>query len=159
MTINSISAGGLSQAVLYSSDSVEQQAVQALQTSLTLGDLNTAQSAFQSLQNILQNSSTSNGTTAAGNSQLTQDLATLGNALQSGDVNTAQSAFTTVLGDLKGTASAAQINEATAASQSVELVQQLLSTLDETTPSTTLDQTTSILQDVYGSQSGLDVLA
>ncbi len=160
MTINSISAGGLSQDVLNSSDSIEQQALQALQNSLTLGNLTAAQSAFQALQNTLQNSSTGNGTTAASNSQLTSDLTAFGNALQSGDLATAQSALSTVLSDLQGTASAAQLNEASAASQSVQLVEELLSTLNETTSSSTaLDQTTSILQSVYASKSGLDVVA
>jgi hypothetical protein len=158
MTVNSISADGLSQEVLTSSDSVEQEALQSLQNSLALGDLTNAQSAFLNLQTILQDSATGNGTTADSNSQLTNDLTSLDNALQSGNLSNAQSAFTTLLSNLKGTASAAQINEATAASQSLQLVEDLLSTVDSTNPSqTSLDQTTSILEGVYG--SGLDVYA
>jgi hypothetical protein len=167
MTIGSISAAGLGQEVLSSSNSPQQQALQALQNSLASGDLNSAQSAFQTLQTVLQNSATANGTTLSSNSQLSTDLTSLGNALSSGDVSTAQSAFSTVLGDLKGTASAAQTNEANAASQSVQLVQELLSTLDSTSTSSLTtaglasssdaDLTTSILQSYYGSKSGLSV--
>jgi hypothetical protein len=160
MTVNSISAAGLSQEVLSSSDAVEQQALQTLQNGLALGDLTDAQSAFLNLQTILQDSATGNGTTAGSNSQLTNDLNTLRDALQLGNLSNAQSAFTTVLGDLQGTASAAEINEATAASQSLQLVEDLLSTVDSTNPSqTSLDQTTSILEGIYGSDSGLDVYA
>jgi hypothetical protein len=159
MTVNPISAAGLSQEVLSSSDAVEQQALQTLQNGLALGDLTDAQSAFLNLQTILQDSATGNGA-GAGNSQLTNGLTALGDALQSGNLSTAQSAFTGFLSDLKGTASAAEINEATAASQSLQLVEDLLSTVDSTNPSqTSLDQTTSILEGIYGSDSGLDVYA
>jgi hypothetical protein len=66
-----------------------------------------------------------------------------------------------VLGDLKNSPSAAQTNEATAASQSLQLVENLLSTLDSSSAASanTYDTTTSILQSVYASKSGLDVLA
>ena len=160
MSISPISAGGLSQAVLSSSNSIEQQALQALQNTLASGDLNGAQSAFQTLQNLFQGSATANGSTLSSNSQLTTDLNTLGSALQSGDLSTAQSAFATVLGDLQSTALPAQTNEATAASQSVQLVEELLGTVNTSAASASaFDQTNSILQSVYASQSGLNVLA
>ncbi|MGA8270464.1 MAG: hypothetical protein WB919_02825 [Candidatus Sulfotelmatobacter sp.] len=160
MSITPISAAGLSQDVLYSSNSSQQQALQTLQDSLASGDLNGAQSAFRTLQALFQNSATSTGTTQSSNSQLSSDLSALGSALSSGDVSTAQSAFASVLGDLKNSASAAQVNEATAASQSVQLVEGLLATLNSTTDSSSsIDDTTSILESVYGNQSGLDVLA
>lgn len=65
-----------------------------------------------------------------------------------------------MLGDLKNSASAAQVNEASAASQTVQLVEGLLSTLNASvTSSASADNTTSILQSVYASKSGLDVFA
>ncbi|MGA8201707.1 MAG: hypothetical protein WB814_16690 [Candidatus Sulfotelmatobacter sp.] len=160
MSISSISAAGLSQDVLAASNSSQQQALQSLQQSLASGDVNGAQSAFQTLQAIFQNSATTSGSTLSSNSQLATDLSTLGSALSSGDLSSAQSAFATVLGDLKTSASAAQVNEATAASQSLQLVEGLLSTLNaETTSSSSTDNTTALLESVYGSSSGLNVLA
>ena len=160
MSISSISAAGLSQAVLASSNSTQQQALQSLQQSLASGDVNGAQSAFQTLQTLFQNSATTSGSTLSSNSQLSTDLSTLGSTLNSGDLSSAQSAFATVLGDLKSSASAAQVNEATAASQSLQLVEGLLSTLNaDTTSSSNANNTTAILESVYGSSSGLNVLA
>jgi hypothetical protein len=118
MTVGSISAVGLSQDVLLSGNSSQQQALQSLQNNLSAGDLNGAQSAFQALQNVLQDSATASGSSLSGNSQLTSDLTALGSALSSGDLSTSQSAFAAVLGDLKNSASPAQTNEANAASQS-----------------------------------------
>ncbi|MGA7442934.1 MAG: hypothetical protein WBW82_12255, partial [Candidatus Sulfotelmatobacter sp.] len=70
------------------------------------------------------------------------------------------SAFAAVLGDLKNSASTAQINEATAASQSLQLVEGLLATLNsDAAPSSSSDNTTSILQSFYASKSGLNLLA
>ncbi|MFY9947118.1 MAG: hypothetical protein WA261_21495 [Candidatus Sulfotelmatobacter sp.] len=160
MSISSISAAGLSQDVLAASNSSQQQALQSLQQSLASGDVNGAQSAFQTLQALFQNSATTTGSTLSSNSQLSTDLSTLGSALSSGDLSSAQSAFATVLGDLKTSASAAQVNEATAASQSLQLVEGLLSTLNaETTSSSGADNTTALLESVYGNSSGLNVLA
>lgn len=156
--ISSISAFGLSQDVFSSGYSTQQQALQALQNNLASGNLTGAQSAFQSLQSVLQNSATSAGSTLSSNSQLTTDLTALGSALSSGNLTTAQSAFATVLGDLKNSASSAQINEATAASQSLQLVDNLLSTLNSNN-SSSVDSTTSLWQNVYGSQGSLNVYA
>src|SRR5579863_2161677 len=101
MTIGSISAAGLGQDVLSSGNSSQQQALEALQSSLESSDLNGAQSAFQTLQNVLQNSATANGTSLLSNPQLSTDLTSLGSALSSGNLSGAQSAFATFLGDLK----------------------------------------------------------
>jgi hypothetical protein len=158
MSISSISAAGLSQDVLSSSNASQQQALQTLETNLASGDLNGAQSAFQALQTVLQNSATTSGTRSSDNSQLSTDLSALGSALSSGDLSTSQSAFATVVGDLKSSASAAQVNEATAASESLQLVEGLLSPLNSNIASST-DNTISILQSVYASKSGLNVLA
>jgi hypothetical protein len=160
MSITSISAAGLSQAVLASSNATQKQALQSLQQSLASDDVNGAQSAFQTLQTLFQNSATTTGSTLSSHSQLSTDLSTLGSALNSGDLSAAQSAFATVLGDLKTSASAAQVNEATAASQSLQLVEGLLSALNaDTTSSSNTDNTTAILESVYGSSSSLNVLA
>jgi hypothetical protein len=159
MTISPISAAGLSQDVLSASSLPLQQALLALQNSLASGDLNAAQSTFQRLQNILQNSATANGSTQSSNFQLAGDVTALGNALSAGTLSAAQSAFATVLGDLKTSASAAQINEATAASQSVQLVEGLLSSLNSSNTSGNTDSTTAILESFYGSQGGLNVYA
>jgi hypothetical protein len=160
MSVGSISAASLSQDVLLSSNSTQQQALQTIQNSLASGDLSGAQSAFQTLQSVLQSSATTSGSSLSSNSQLSTDLSALGSALSSGDLSTAQSAFATVLGDIKNSASPAQINEATAASQSLQLVEGLLATLNsDTAASTTVDNTTSLLQSFYAGQSGLNVLA
>jgi len=160
MSISSISAASLSQDVLASSNSAQQEALQSLQQSLASGDVNGAQSAFRTLQALFQNSATTTGSTLSSNSQLSSDLSALGSALNSGDVPSAQSAFATVLGDLKNSASAAQVNEATAALQSLQLVEGLLSTLNtDTTSSSSTDNTTALLESVYGSAGGLNVLA
>jgi hypothetical protein len=90
---------------------------------LRRANLNGAKSAFQAPQAILQNSATSAETTLSGNSQLSTNLSALASALSSGDLSSAQSAFAPVRGDLKSSASAAQVNQATAASQSLQLVE------------------------------------
>jgi hypothetical protein len=160
MSIGAISAAGLGQDVLSSSNSAQQQALRSLENNLSSGDLISAQSAFQTLQTVLQNSATSNGSTLSANSQLATDLSALGSALTSDDLSSAQSTFATVLGDLKSSASAAQSNEANAASQSVQLVEGLLSTLNSSaTSSASTDTTTSILQSFYAGKSGLNLIA
>ena len=63
-------------------------------------------------------------------SQLSTDLAALGRALSSGDLSTAQSAFAAVHSDLNKAPSPSQTNEINAASQSVQLVHELLSSFE-----------------------------
>jgi hypothetical protein len=75
------------------------------------------------------------------------DLSTLSSALTSGDLSTTQSAY------------AAQINEGTAAAQSIQLAEGILGTLNANTVSSSIDRTTALLQSVYARQSGLDVFA
>jgi hypothetical protein len=160
MSITPILAAGLSQDVLSEGNSNQQQALQSLQNSLASGNLTSAQWSFQILHNTLQDSATANGTALSSTSPVLQALTALGSALSSGDVSTSQSVFATLLGTLKTTASAAQINEATAASQSIQLVQEPLSTSDASSATTSSsDLPTSILQNEYASQSGLDVYA
>jgi ribosomal protein S20 len=161
MAISSISAASLSQYVLSSSNSTQlQQALQALQDSLASGDLNGAESAFQTVQKLNQNLATASGSNPSSSSQLTTDLTTLASALNSGDLSTAQSAFATVQNDLKNSNSPAQTNETNVASQSVQLVAELLSTLNVSSSSANnSDGTTPGLEQVYGSRSALNVSA
>ena len=152
MEVGAISAAALSQDVLSSSNTTHlQQALDALQSSLSSGDLNGAQTAFGTLQKLNQNLATASGTSLSSNSQLSTDLTTLGSALGSGNLSTAKSAFVTVQNDLKQSTSPSQTNEVNVASQSVQLVNELLSPLNaDTTSSGTSDSTTSVLERVYG---------
>ncbi len=161
MTIGSISAASLSQYVLSSSNSTQmQQALQSLQNSLASGDLNGAQSAFQTVQKLNDGAATASGSSGSSSSQLSTDLAAVGSALSSGDLSTAQAAFATVQSDLKNGPSPSQTNEINAASQSVQLVDELLSTLNVSgSSSSNSDGTNSVLEQVYGSRSGLNVVA
>ncbi len=130
MSIGPISASGLSQDILSSSDSNQlQQTMQTLQKALSSGDLSGAQSAFQTLQQISQQLETASGSTSSSTSQFSTDLAALGSALNSSDLTTAQSAFVTVQNDLKGTSSPSITAEINTASQSLQMVQSVLSTL------------------------------
>lgn len=157
--IGSISAAGLGQSAFQAGNGNQlQQTLQTLQNTLASGDLSGAQSAFQTLQSIFQNSATASGSGGSSNSQLSTDLNSLGSALSAGNVSGAQSAFANVLSDLKTTALPSQINEAAAQSvQSVQSIEDLLSSLNASASSP--DPTASILQSLYGSQSGLSVYA
>lgn len=162
--MSSISAVGLSKDVLASRKSPQQPALQALQNALATGDLTGAQSAFQTLRSVLQDGATASGSTLSSNSLLASDLTSLSSALSSGNLSAAQSAFATFLGDLQNTAAPAQTHETNAASQSVQLVEELLSTVNSTNTSSTTapsstsaDATISLLQSYYGSKSGLNV--
>ncbi len=160
MSITSISAAGLSQYVLQASNSTQlKQSLQTLQNSLSSGDLNGAQSAFQTLQTLYQNSATASGSSLSSSSQLSTDLTALGSALTAGDLSTAQSAFATLQSDLKNSPTPSQTNETNAASQSIQLVQEVLSTLNSSSASSTSDSTNSLLESVYGSGNGLNVQA
>ena len=160
MSITPISAAGLGQYVLQASNSAPlKQALQSSQTSLASGDLSGSQSAFQTLQTLYRNSATAGAANLSSSSQLSTDLTALGTALTSGDLSTAQSAFATLQNDLKTSPSPSQTNETTAASQSLQLVQGILSTLNSSTDSSSTNSTSALLDSVYGSGSGLNVLA
>lgn len=162
MAITPISAASLRESVLAAGNSTQLQAtLQTLQNSLTSGDLNGAQSAFETLQTLNQNLENSNGTTSS-NPQLSSDLTALGNALGTGDLSTAQSAFATVKNDLTNSNSPSGTNETSAAKEAGQLVSELLSTLNvNTSPesSSAADSTTSVLERVYGSSGSLNVHA
>jgi DNA-binding FadR family transcriptional regulator len=72
-----------------------------LASALQSGDLSNAQSAYSSIQKILQGdqSSSSSESSSNGSSALQSDFATLGQALQSGDLSQAQSAFSQLQND------------------------------------------------------------
>ena len=73
-----------------------------LQASLSSGNLSTAQQAYVTLTQDLQNTQqTQGGQQAGGTSLVSKDLAAVGTALQSGDLTGAQSAFTTLTQDLQ----------------------------------------------------------
>jgi hypothetical protein len=150
MSISPISAASLGEFVLSSGNSNQlQQTLQTLQNNLASGNLNGAQSAFQTLQQINQGLSATGGANS-NEAQLSTDLATLGGALTAGDISTAQSALTTVQSDFKNSASPSQTSETGAATQSEQLVSELLTTLNANSSSSTSDPTTSVLQQVYG---------
>jgi len=159
--INSIAGGSLNQNVLTSSGSNPlQQALQALQHHLASGDLTGAQTAFLTLQTLVKNSAATSASSVSSGAQLSTDMVVLGSALSSGDVTTAQTAFATVVSDLKNTSLPGQTNDATAAAQSVQLVQELLSTVDSTNaPSSSSDLANSVLASIYASNGSLDVYA
>ncbi|MFZ0562581.1 MAG: hypothetical protein WBX02_09425 [Terriglobales bacterium] len=163
MGISPISAASLGQSVLAASNSTQlQQTLQTLQNSLTSGDLNGAQTAFNTLQSLNQNLETVSGSADSSNSQLSTDLTALGSALSAGNLSTAQSAFATVKNDLNSSNSPSHTNEASAASEAGQLVSQLLSSLNVNTPSETsgtADSTTSVLERVYGNSGSLNVQA
>jgi hypothetical protein len=158
VSITPISAAGLGQYVLQASNSTQlNQALQSLKNSLASGDLSDSQSAFQTLQTLYQDSATAGGSTLSSSSQLSTDLSAIGTALTAGDLSTAQSALATLQSDLKTSASPSQTNETNAASQSLQLVEGILSTLNSSTASSSSSFTTALLDSVYG--SGLNVLA
>ena len=161
MAISSISAASLSQNVLSSSNSTQlQQALQGLQNSLASGDLKGAQSAFQTVQKLNQSLIAASGSSTSSSSQVATGLTALGNALNSGDLSTAQSAFATVQSDLKNAGSPSLTIETNVASESQQLVAGLLSTLNVgNSSSSSPDDPTSVLDQVYGSRSALNVQA
>lgn len=160
MSTSAISAASLSQYVLSSSSATQmQQALQSLKNALTSGDLDGAKSAFQTVQKLNDGATAASGSAGSSSSQFSTDLAAVGSALTSGDLSTAQSAFATVQSDLNNAPTPSLTNEISAASQSVQLVQGLLSSLDASTTSSTSDMTSSVLEKVYGSRGGLNILA
>jgi hypothetical protein len=131
-----------------------QQALQTLQNSLDSGDLNGAQSAYKKVQNLNQSQEAASGSSSSNDTQLSTDMTALGNALNSSDLTTAKSAFATVKKDLNSTASPSRTIESNVATQSEQLVQELLSSLNSSSSSSnSLDSTTSVLERVYGNPS------
>ena len=161
MTVNSISAASLSHDVLAASEATPlKQALQTVQDSLTSGDLSDAQAAFNTLQKLNNGLAIASGGNLSDNSALSTDLAGLGKALGSGNLASARSSFAAVQSDLKNSTSPSLINEINVASQSAQFVQQLLSTANvNTSSSSSPDSTVSVLERVYGSSGILNVKA
>ena len=81
-----------------------------LASALQSGDLSGTQSAYSSIQQLLQDNQSSSNSTAGsnGSSTIQNDFATLGQALQSGDLSQAQSAFSQLQSDFKAASQSAQ---------------------------------------------------
>jgi hypothetical protein len=159
MSIGPISAAGLSQDVLLSSNSTQLQlGLESLQNSLALGDLNGAQAAFTNLQKVNPSLATASGSSLSNYSQLSTDMTALGSALSSGNLTTAQSALATVKKYLNNSNSPSLANETAGEAQSVQLVNELLSTLSVNSSTSASDSTTSVFQRVYGIPSRLNVV-
>jgi hypothetical protein len=144
MAIGALSAGGLSQYVLDSSNlSQTQQAWQAVQQSLAGGNLSAAQTAFSNYQQLTQNLTKISGGSST-STQLTTDMTALGTALSAGNLSAAQSAFATVQADLKSTPSQAMANATAAMVEG--WVNDLLDSASPSSSSTSSDPTASLLQ-------------
>jgi hypothetical protein len=145
MAIGALSAGGLSQYVLESSDlSQTQQAWQTLQQSLASGNLPAAQTAFNNYQQLNQNLTIISGGSSA-STQLTTDMTALGTALSSGDLSSAQSAFATVQADMKSSPSQSMSNAMAAMTQAEGWVSGLLDSTDTSNSSSAISDPTSAL--------------
>lgn len=80
------------------------QAFDDLSTALKNGDLDAAQTAFETLQSLApdnQDSSSSTANATSGSDTISTDMAALQEALQNGDLDSAQSLFETLLADLQ----------------------------------------------------------
>ena len=152
MSVTALSSAGFSQYVTASSNiTASQQALQSLQQALAAGNLNAAQTAFNTYKTLNQNLLNASGGSST-TSQLSTDLTTLGTAISSGDLSAAQSAFTAVQNDAKATTSPAIAAALAAAAQTVSEIEQLLSSFStsSTSSSTSSDPLTQILDTAYG---------
>jgi hypothetical protein len=82
---------------------------QNIGSALQSGNLSSAQSAFNGLQQLLQANqpagSAASSTASSSSNPLSNDLASLGNALQSGNLNSAKAAYQKLQQDMQSTAS------------------------------------------------------
>jgi hypothetical protein len=147
MSIGALSASGLSQYVLDSSNLTQtQQTWQTLQQSLSTGNISAAQKAFNSYQQLTKNLTQISGSSSA-STQLTTDMTALGKALTAGDLSAAQSAFATVQKDMTNSTSQAMANATAAMTQVEGWVSDLLSSANtSSTSSTSSDPTSSLLE-------------
>jgi ribosomal protein S20 len=164
MAVVALSTAGLSQYVAASSNvSASQQAWQSLQQSLASGNLRTAQTAFNTYQDLNETPSTSTGSSSSSassaSSQLSTDMKALGSALSAGNLSTAQSAFATVANDLQSTPSQAVTNAETAVAQTVQWVDDLLNLSGSSSSSQApVDPTTAIMDSAYGLNSSSNAM-
>lgn len=150
MSVAALSTAGFSQYIAASSDvSASDQAWQSLQQSVTSGNLTSAQSAFNTYQQLNQNVSSSGGSPS--NSQLSSDLRSLGSAIASGSLSAAQSALATVQDDLKSTLPQSVADAESAVGQTVQWVDDLLDLSTSSGLSNTpVDPATAMLYAAYG---------
>jgi hypothetical protein len=157
MTVAALSIAGFSQYIAASSSvSGSQQAWQSLQQSLAQGNLSAAASAFKAYSQLNPAQASASGGGSSATSQRSTDMAALGSAIGSGNLSTAQSAFATVQSDLESTPSQAIANAESAAAQTVQWVDDLLSfsNSSSSTPSTsTADPVSAMLASAYGLNS------
>lgn len=155
MAVAALSSAGLSQYINAASNlSASQQAWQTLGQSLASGNLTTAQTAFNNYQKINQNLTDASGsgssTSTTTQSQLSKDLTALGTAIGSGKLSTAQSAYATVQSDLQTTHSQAVTAAEAAVTQSVQWVEDLFTSSNSISTTTTADPFASILDSAFG---------
>jgi cellulose 1,4-beta-cellobiosidase len=157
MTVAALSTAGFSQYIASSSNvSGSQKAWQSLEQSLAQGNLTAAQSAFNAYIQLNPAQTSSSGSGSSASSQLSTDMAALGSAIGSGNLSSAQSAFATVESDLKTTPPQAVANAESAAAQTVQWVDDLLSlsnSSNSTFSSTPVNPTTDLLDSAYGLNS------
>lgn len=157
MTVAALSTAGFSQYIAASSNvSASQNAWQSLAQSLAQGNLSAAANAFKTYNQLNPAQTSTSGSSSSSSSQLSTDMAALGSAINSGNLSTAQSAFATVQSDLKSTPSQAVTNAESAATQTVQWMDDLLSLSDSSnssTSTTTTDPATAMLDSAYGLNS------
>ena len=155
MSVAALSTAGFLQYISASSSlSTSQQAWQALQQSLTSGNLTAAQSAFNRYNQLNQSPPAAGASGSSASSPLATDMTALGSAIGSGDLSTARSAFATAQNDLKTTPSQAMANAESAVAQTVQWVDDLINLASSSGSfSTPSDLTTAILDSAYGLNS------
>jgi hypothetical protein len=156
MTVAALSTAGFSQYIAASSNvSASQNAWQSLAQSLVQGNLSAAANAFKTYNQLNLAQTSTSGSSSAATSQLSVDMTALGSAISSGNLSTAQSAFATVQTDQKSTPAQAITNAESAVAQTVQWMDDLLSLSDSSnsSSSTPVDPTTSMLDSAYGLNS------
>ena len=113
MSVNTVTGGSIALQTLKTSlqDQKNQlnQAQQSLQQSLSVGNLDGAQKAYDTLSKLIQNGpGGQHGNPFGGNKTLQNDFKALGDALKSGDANSAQKAYAQFTQDLQSAQQARQ---------------------------------------------------
>ena len=113
MSVNTVTGGSIALQTLHASlqDHKNQlnQAQQSLQQSLSVGNLDGAQKAYDTLSKLIQNGpGGQQGNPFGGNKTLQNDFKAIGDALKSGDANSAQKAYAQFTQDLQSAQQARQ---------------------------------------------------
>ena len=112
MSVNTVTGGSIALQTLKTSlqDQKNQlnQAQQSLQQSLSVGNLDGAQKAYDTLSKLIQNGPGGKDHAFGGNKTLQNDFKALGDALKSGDANSAQKAYAQFTQDLQSAQQARQ---------------------------------------------------